>query len=181
MGVDYNHILRVIDYVYLKEDKFVKLGHKSYSNNALVFRWSDAMITIGNYCSIGDNVRFIVDEGKHHGSSATSYPFQSFDVGTRKSITIGNDVWIGQSAVILPGVRIGNGVTVAAGAVVTKDVPDYCIAGGIPAEIIKKKCTEDEAARMNEIAWWNLPDAKVMSMAGILQLPIPEFLKAYKG
>lgn len=179
LGVDYNHILKVIDYVYLKEDRYTKIGRKSYSNNALVFRWSDAPIIIGNYCSIGDNVRFIVDQGKHHSNSATSYPFQSYEVGTKSGITIGNDVWIGQQVIILPGVKIGNGVSVAAGSVITKDVPDYCIIGGIPAEVIKFKCTKEEAAKMNELAWWNMPDDKVTSLVQDLQLPISLFLKVF--
>lgn len=52
-------------------------------------------------------------------------------------ITIGNDVWIGGNVTILPGVRIGNNVVIAAGAVVTKDIPDNCLAGGIPAKVLK--------------------------------------------
>lgn len=60
----------------------------------------------------------------------------------KEGITIGNDVWIGMNVIILNGVTIGNAVTVAAGAVVTTDVPDYCVVGGVPAKIIKHKCTE---------------------------------------
>ena len=59
-------------------------------------------------------------------------------MGIAKPVTIGNDVWIGANCTILPGVTIGNNVVVAAGAVVTKDVPDNCVAGGVPAKIIKE-------------------------------------------
>lgn len=59
-------------------------------------------------------------------------------LGIMKPVTIGNDVWIGGDVTILPGVTIGNNVVVAAGAVVTKDVPDNCVVGGVPAKIIKK-------------------------------------------
>lgn len=176
LGIDYRHILRVVDYVYLKEDQYAQVGYKSYSNNALVFRWSNAPITIGKYCSIGDNVRFIVDQGKHHANAATSYPFQSYPVGEKNGITIGNDVWIGQNVILLPGVHIGNGVTVAAGAVVSENIPDYCVVGGVPAKILKFKCSQKEATAMNNLAWWNLPDANVMAMRDKLKLPITEFL-----
>lgn len=53
-------------------------------------------------------------------------------------VVIGNNVWLGEKAAILPGVRIGDGVVVGAGAVVTKDIPDYCIVAGVPAKIIKR-------------------------------------------
>ena len=59
-------------------------------------------------------------------------------LGIAKPVTIGNDVWIGANCTILPGVTIGNNVVVAAGAVVTKDVPDNCVVGGVPARIIKE-------------------------------------------
>ena len=59
-------------------------------------------------------------------------------MGIAKPVTIGNDVWIGANCTILPGVTIGNNVVVAAGAVVTKDVPDNCVVGGVPAKIIKE-------------------------------------------
>lgn len=176
LGIDYAHILRVVDYIYLKEDRYTNIGYKSYSNNALVFRWSDAPIVIGKYCSIGDNVRFIVDQGKHHSNSATSYPFKNYSVGKKYGIEIGNDVWIGQNAIILPGVRIGNGVTVAAGSIVTNDVPDYCVIGGTPAKILKYKCSRAEAMTMNNLAWWNLPDDEVQLLSDKLKLSITEFL-----
>ena len=54
-------------------------------------------------------------------------------------VVIGDDVWIGRRAIIMPGVRIGNGCVIGAGAVVTKDVPPYCVVGGVPAKIIKKR------------------------------------------
>lgn len=59
-------------------------------------------------------------------------------LGIAKPVTVGNDVWIGGNCTILPGVHIGNNVVVAAGAVVTKDVPDNCVVGGVPAKKIKE-------------------------------------------
>lgn len=180
LGIDYNHILRTIDYVYLKEDKFSELDYKSYANNALVFRWSDAPIRIGKYCSIADGVRLIVDDGKHKTNCVTSYPFQENLIGKKRGITIGNDVWIGQNVVILPGIKIGNGVTIGAGSVVTKDIPDYCVAGGVPARIIKRKCSVSDAELMNRIAWWNWSNEKILENTLSLTGSIEEFIKKFK-
>lgn len=179
LGIDYNHILKVIDYVYLKEDKYAEIGSWSYSNNALVFRWSDAPIKIGNYCSIADGVRFIVDQGKHLTDCVSSYPFKENFLGSRKGIIVGNDVWIGQNSIITPGVKIGNGATIAAGAVVTKDVPDYCVVAGVPAKVIKKKCTDEEAEQMNEIAWWNWDENRIHSTINDFHGTISDFIEKY--
>ena len=70
--------------------------------------------------------------------AVTVHVMASEHLGIMKPVTIGNDVWIGGDVTILPGVTIGNNVVVAAGAVVTKDVPDNCVVGGVPAKIIKK-------------------------------------------
>lgn len=179
LGIDYQHILKVIDYVYLNEDKFTHIGYKSYSNNALVFRWTDSPIIIGKFCSIGDNVRFIVDQGKHNSNAATSYPFPSYPEGEKSGITIGNDVWVGQSSILLPGIKIGNGVTIAAGSIVSKDIPDYCIVAGVPAKILSYKCTIEEASKMNKLAWWDLPQPQLDAMINDLRMPIPLFLAKY--
>ena len=74
---------------------------------------------------------------------------------------IGNDVWIGSKATVFGGVKVGNGAVIAAGAVVTKDVPPYAIAGGVPAHIIRYRFDEDKINRLEEIAWWNWDDDKI--------------------
>lgn len=141
LGIDYNHMIRVVDMPYLKNDNFTTLGEGKYDNNALAYRWSDAPLVKGRYCAISYGVKFIMDDGKHYTECVSSYPFKN-RTPQKEGITIGNDVWIGMNVIILNGVTIGNGVTVAAGAVVTTDVPDYCMVGGVPAKIIKHKCTE---------------------------------------
>ena len=74
---------------------------------------------------------------------------------------MGNDVWFGYRAMVMPGVRIGHGAIVASGAVVVEDVPDYGIVGGNPAKLIRKRFSEDEIARLLDIAWWDWPAEKV--------------------
>ena len=180
LGIDYTHIMRVVDDVYLKEDVYTTIGSHSYNNHAKIYRWSDAPLIIGKYCAISYGVKFVMDDGKHKVDIVTSYPFKHHKIGGDKGIRIGDDVWIGMNATILYGVTIGNGVTIAAGAVVTHDVPDYCLVGGVPAKIIKRKCTEEEAAQMNKIAWWDWDDEKVEDCYEDFKLPIPEFIKKHQ-
>lgn len=179
LGFGYNHIQKCCDLNFLNEDSFTSIGKKSYNNNAIVYRWCDAPITIGKYCSISYNVKFIVDDGKHCYNKVTSYPFKENQI-TKKGITIGNDVWIGMGASILYGITIGDGATIAAGAVVTKDVPPYTVVGGIPAKIIKEKCTSTEAIEMQKIAWWNWDEKVINDNIDDFKLEIPQFIAKYK-
>lgn len=180
LGIDYNHILKEVDSVFLKEDSYTTLGYKSYDNNALVYRWSNAPLQIGRYCSISYQVKFILDDGKHCYNQVTNYPFVSNGIDGKRGIIIGNDVWIGMGSTILNGVKIGNGVTIAAGAVVTHDIPDYCVVGGVPAKIIKEKCTPEEAIAMNKIAWWDWSDERIKANMADFRLSISNFIAKHQ-
>ncbi|CAM5498706.1 CatB-related O-acetyltransferase OS=Streptomyces tendae OX=1932 GN=GUR47_22110 PE=4 SV=1 [Streptomyces tendae] len=70
---------------------------------------------------------------------------------------VGNDVWFGNGATVMPGVRIGHGAIIATGAVVTGDVPDYGIVGGNPARLIRTRHAERDIARLLALAWWDWP------------------------
>src|SRR5690606_28245456 len=74
---------------------------------------------------------------------------------------IGNDVWIGYDALIMPGVKIGNGAIVAARAVVASDVPAYAVVGGNPARVLKRRFTDEDIATLESIAWWDWPVEKI--------------------
>lgn len=180
LGVDYNHILKVVDVAWLRQDKQTNWGSHSYANNAIIHRWSDAEVIIGKYCSITYDVRFVVDDGHHTFNTVSNYPFKWNGFGVRKGITIGNDVWIGLGCIILNGVKIGDGVTVAAGSVVTKDIPDYCVVGGVPARVIRRKCSEEQIKQMKKIAWWDWSEAEIESCKGDFMLEIPDFIKKNK-
>lgn len=87
--------------------------------------------------------------------------------------TIGNDVWIGTRAVVMDGVSIGDGAIVAAGAVVTKDVPPFAIVGGVPAKIIKYRFSDDMINKLKEIRWWDLPDERITEVRDFFHVQSP--------
>lgn len=100
-------------------------------------------ITCCNYISIGDNVltgRYVLISDNSHGDSTKDVigtPPLSRPLYSKGIIVIGNNVWIGERCCILGGVKIGEGSIIAANSVVTKNIPAYCIAGGVPARVIK--------------------------------------------
>jgi virginiamycin A acetyltransferase len=198
LGIEYEHALNIHDYVFLKSDKYAKIGHKTYDNGAFVWRWTKAPLSIGKYCSIANNVRFIVDEGFHNSSEITGFPLVNNlfknsntlpngdlksdflkNLKQREGITIGNDVWIGMNTVILSGVTIGNGVTIAANSVVTKDIPDYSIVGGNPAKVIRLKHNEQTIAEFNKIKWWDWDDPIVKERILDFYGPASAFVRKY--
>ena len=194
LGIDYSIIQKKLDYTLLSRDKFTTIGVGSYDNGAKVWRWTNAKLQIGKYCSIAHGVNFIVDEGYHSCSDITNYPFinnltsdpklisirNTFQ--QKEGIQIGHDVWIGLNSVILPGVKIGNGVTIGAGSVVNKNIPDYSIVGGVPARVIKKKHPDDIIEKLSSIAWWNWTKEEIMERkADFYELNISEFIEKYKN
>ena len=109
----------------------ISIGDNFYSNHNLIIL-DPAKVTFGNNVSIGPNCGFYTAE---HPLDAEQ---RKTGVEFAKPITVGNNVWIGGGVNVLAGVTIGNNVVIGAGSVVTKDVPDNCVIGGIPAKIIKK-------------------------------------------
>lgn len=116
---------------------------------------------IGKYCAIGYNVHIGPFEKPTNFVSTQIYnsQYQNEKNGNWNALSkppqIGNDVWIGNNSVILQGVSIGNGSVVAAGAVVTKDVPAYAIVGGVPARVIKYRFDKETIKGLEETQWWN--------------------------
>lgn len=82
-------------------------------------------------------------------------------VAKLRRITVGNDVWLGKNVIITNGSDIGNGVIAAAGAVITKNVPDYAVVAGVPARIIRYRYAPHQIQALNKIAWWDWPDEKI--------------------
>tara|TARA_R110001592_G_scaffold133777_1_gene349136 strand:+ start:153 stop:791 length:639 start_codon:yes stop_codon:yes gene_type:complete len=200
LGIDFEHSLRIHDYVFLKKDMHSEIGYKTYDNGALVWRWTNAPIIIGKFCSIANNVRFIVDEGFHSASSITNFPLVNnlykeeqkksnsilakkilSNIEQKEGITIGNDVWIGMGSYIMPGIKVGNGVTIGANSVVTKDIPDYAIVAGCPAKLIKFKHSDMDIKKLNNIAWWNWEEDIIKERIEYFYLSIDEFINKFSN
>lgn len=104
-------------------------------------------VRIGNYVSIAGGVKFLV-KMEHRLHTVSTYPFNHYimhipeKAGSKGPIIVNDDVWIGENALIMSGVTIGQGAVVAAGAVVTKDVEPYAIVGGVPAKLISYRHSE---------------------------------------
>ena len=81
-------------------------------------------------------------------------------------VIVGNDCWIGHAAILLPGVTVGDGAVIAAGAVVSRDVPPYTIVGGVPARPIRQRFPDSVAERLRRIAWWDWPDEIIFERLG---------------
>ena len=94
-------------------------------------------------------------------------------------ITIGNDVWLGRNVIITNGSNIGNGVIAGAGAVITKDVPDYAIVAGVPARILRFRFEPDQIESLNKIKWWDWSDDKIRENYDDFYLPVDEFIRKH--
>ena len=149
-----------------------------------------ARLVVGRYCSVADHV--IIVMSNHRSDFITTYPFYSLsfiwpeartlgsDHFAPGPLTIGNDVWLGVRSLILPGVSIGDGAIVAAGAVVTRDVPPYAIVGGCPAKVIRHRFDVDIVAALLRIEWWNWSDDIVAArMGAIMSTDMQAFAREY--
>jgi phosphonate metabolism protein (transferase hexapeptide repeat family) len=95
-------------------------------------------------------------------------------------VTIGNDCWIGHGAIILPSVTVGDGAVIAAGAVVSRNVPAYAVVGGVPARPIRMRFSDAVAERLRRIAWWDWPDEAIFArLADFRSESIEEFCERY--
>jgi len=152
----------------------VKIGYATTLgyNNVLA-----GEITIGKYCQLGGDV--VLHATNHPISSMTTYINNNLFQGELKGlkeeneIVIGNDVWIGHGVIIVGNINIGNGAILAAGSVITKDVPPYTIVGGVPAKIIKKRFSNQIIQEIETLKWWDLSEVELEKIK-------PLFFKNFK-
>ena len=157
----------------------VSIGDYTYGVPNLWTAKPGVRITIGKFCSIGQNASITVFS-EHHMDYLSTYPFASLPttwpaaVGVAKpdfvrgDVVIGNDVWIGSNATILGGVTIGDGAVIGAYAVVAKDVAPYSVVVGNPIREIRKRFSDDVIAKLLEIQWWDWPIEKIKKHANLL-------------
>ncbi|WP_319533310.1 CatB-related O-acetyltransferase [uncultured Cohaesibacter sp.] len=127
-------------------------------------------LIIGKFCALATGVTFIMNGANHDMSGLTTYPFgvmgngwdEDFDIEvfkaqSRGDTIVGDDVWIGRNATILPGVSIGSGAIIAANSTVTKDVPAYGIVAGNPAKLVRQRFDDRTIDRLMDLSWWDWP------------------------
>ncbi|HEX6390020.1 MAG TPA: CatB-related O-acetyltransferase [Solirubrobacteraceae bacterium] len=169
-GADYAHWQR------LQRNGRVVVGAQSYGFPTVhTFDGGKERLFAGNYCSLGGTYLL---GGKHAVDAVTTYPHRinwklpgAYEDGfpTPTGDThVGSDVWTCYGSWILSGVTIGDGAIVAAGAVVTKDVPPYAIVGGNPAQIIRYRYDEDQIEALLQIRWWDWPEEEVRKAVPLL-------------
>ena len=156
------------DYTYYDDPA----GPEAFEQNVLYhFDFVGDRLVIGRFCSIGAGTKFVMNGGNHHTSWMTTYPFPIFGHGWEAAMpaswpnkgdtVVGNDVWFGHDALVMPGVTIGDGAIVATRAVVTRDVPPYAIVGGNPATVLRHRFDEATIARQLAVRWWDCDAAKL--------------------
>ncbi len=148
---------------------------------------------IGKFCNIATGVR--INPSNHPWWRATlhhftyrsaSYGFgladdaEIFDWRREDAVSIGPDVWIGHNAIVMPGVSIGTGAAIGSGAVVTKDVPPFAIAAGVPAKVLRLRFDADTIARLLRIAWWDWSHQAIdAALADFRSLDAAAFARKY--
>ena len=142
-----------------------------------VGRGETARLHIGAYCSIAAGVQFLVG-GNHRTDWVSTYPFrvlfglpgawQDGHPRPERDIEIGNDVWIGTEAMILPGTRIGDGAVVGARAVVSGEVRPYAIVAGVPAKEIRRRFADEQVEALLAVRWWDWPEERILASVGLL-------------
>ena len=151
------------DYTYYDDFEDV---HNFEKNVKYLFDFIGDQLIIGKFCMIASGVTFIMNGANHLSKSISSYPFAIFGNGwenameaksypSKGNTVIGNDVWIGYNATIMPGVQIGDGAIIASNATVTKNVPAYGIVGGNPANLIRKRFSDNEIQELLSLKWWD--------------------------
>lgn len=158
----------------------IKAGQYSYGS-PIFAPFHTCNVTIGNFTGFADNVS--IDTGGEHDTKVISmFPFHHFPdlfaaglKGAPKNsglhrgdVVIGNDVWIAEGARILTGVTIGDGAVIGTRAVVTRNIPPYAVAVGIPAKVIRYRFSERDIQRLLRIAWWNWPIEKIRMHTSVL-------------
>ncbi len=145
----------------------VVVGDYSYGDINLIAFNTEHKLYIGRFVSIANDVMFILDS-EHHTNHFSTYPFKVQILNENKSesfskgnIVIGDDVWIGARATIMSNVNIGQGSIVAAGALVTKDVPPYSMVGGVPAKIIKYRFNDEIIGILKNINYAEITEADI--------------------
>lgn len=158
------------DYTYYDDPE----DSENFERNVLYhFPFVGDRLIVGKFCALARGVKFIMNGANHKMKGFSTYPFFAFQNGWENvapqpgeipykgDTIVGNDVWIGYEAVIMPGVTVGDGAIVAAKSVVVSDVAPYTIVGGNPAKCIRQRFSDEIIQSLVEVAWWNWEIEKI--------------------
>ena len=160
------------DFTYIADTEFER--HVTH-----FYPWSRDRLVIGKFCQIAAGVEFMMNDANHQMNAVTTFPFYTLegwdmeappasDMPCKGDTVIGNDVWIGQNAVILPGVQIGDGAILGATSVVGHDVASYTIVAGNPAKEIRKRFDDELTGLLLRFRWWDKSIEEINSLIPIL-------------
>lgn len=166
-----NPNITVGDFTYIADSEF-----ESHVTN--FYPWSRDRLIIGKFCQIASGVEFMMNDSNHQMSAVSTFPFYTLkgwdmkapkaeDMPYKGDTVIGNDVWIGKNAVILPGVHIGDGAIIGANSIVGSDVEPYTIAAGNPAKPIRKRFDDELIRLMLRWKWW---DSSIEEINGFIPI-----------
>jgi len=145
-------------------------------------------LIIGKFCQIASGVEFVMNGANHQMNCVSTFPFYIFEkwnetapsldkMPVKGDTIIGNDVWIGENATILPGVKIGDGAIIGAKSVVGSDVKPYSIVVGNPAKVIRKRFDDELIELLLKLKWWDLPVEKINELIPLLHNNDLEYVK----
>ena len=160
------------DFTYIADSEFE--SHVTH-----LYDWNDDKLIIGKFCQIAAGVEFVMNGANHQMNAVSTFPFYTLegwnmnppaaaDLPLKGDTVIGNDVWIGQNAVILPGVQIGDGAIVGANSVVGDNVEPYTIAAGNPAKALRKRFDDVLIELMLRFKWWDKSIDEIDSLIPLL-------------
>ena len=168
------HHPRIIvgDFTYIADGDF--LSHVTH-----FYDWNDDRLIIGKFCQIAAGVEFVMNGANHQMNAVTTFPFYTLsgwdmqapdlaDMPIKGDTVVGNDVWIGQNAVILPGVHIGDGAIIGANSVVGSDVDPYTIVIGNPARLLRRRFDDELTDMLLRFRWWDKSVEEINSLIPIL-------------
>ncbi len=148
----------------------IKVGRGTRINGRATLKGAKP-VQIGRWCDIGEGVTIVSSDHDMAHPILNLRLLGRLEILSNQpsgEISIGNNVWIGDNAILLKGVSVGNGAVIGAQAVVTRDVAPYSVVAGSPAREIRKRLTEDEIRRQEELAWWDWPEAKLLTHRDLL-------------
>lgn len=159
--------------------RYITVGNYTYGELQVHIASDRYFLRIGSFCAIAPDVMFILS-ADHDLERISSFPFKVKVLGedlegiSKGDIIVDDDIWIGYGATILSGVHIGQGAVVAAGAVVTSDVPPYAIVGGVPAKVIKYRFEPDMIEELLKVNYSKLTKEQIEQHIDELYAPLKD-------